>query len=173
MKTRICNIWDLKDTHAICIPTNLGWRTDGTNTMGRGLALQAARRFRKLPRFIGSSYRQIQTKFHTGISDLSINQLAPIISTIVRDTELIMIPSKKLIKPAYLSWKQKSNPRLISKALWHLREKISNDEFYRMFFAVPLIGAGNGELTEEWAEGVIVSILGDVPGVELVKWDGG
>lgn len=172
MEIRNCNIWDLKETHAICIPTNLGWRNDGHNVMGRGLAKQASRKFRGLAKFVGQSYRRIQTKFHTGNSDVSINQLTPIISTIIKDTELIMIPSKKLIKPPYMSWKQKSDPRLISRALWHLREEISEGNFHRMFFAIPLIGAGNGELTEEWSEGVIKSILGDVTGAELIKWNG-
>jgi len=173
MEVRTCNIWDLKETHAICIPTNLGWKADGSNVMGRGLAKQAARRFRKLPKFIGESYRTIQTKFHTGVSDKSINQLAPIISITINETELIMIPSKKLVKPAYLSWKQKSDERLISRALWHFRDKILADEFHRMFFAVPLVGAGNGQLDEELVESIIKSILGDVSGVELIKWNGG
>ena len=172
MKTRNCNIWDLRETHAICIPTNLGWRNDGHNVMGRGLAKQASRKFRGLSKFVGQSYRWIQTKFHTGVSDVSINQLTPIISIIIKGTELIMIPSKKLIKPPFMSWKQKSNPRLISRALWHLREKISEGHFNRMFFAIPLIGAGNGELTEEWSEGIIKGILGDVTGAELIKWSG-
>jgi len=173
MQIRTCDIWDLKETHAICIPTNLGWKNDGSNVMGRGLAKQAARRFRKLPKFIGNSYRQIQTKFHTGVSEISINQLAPIISTIMNGTELIMIPSKKLVKPPYLSWKQKSDARLISRALWHLREDILGDKFHRMFFAVPLIGAGNGQLSDELSQSIVESVLGNVPGVELIKWNGG
>lgn len=170
MKIKNVNIWELKETHVICIPTNLGWNNATENVMGAGLAKQAKKRYPKLPKHLGMKYHHVQMRFHVGVREKSINEDPPIIRFIMPDgVELAMLPSKKLVKPPYLSWKQKSNIQLIAKGLHRFRSLVENDFFEHMFFAIPLIGAGNGGLSEELVKVTLRRIVGDLPEVTFVQ----
>ena len=52
LKQLNCDIWDLSMDYAIVILTNIGWRKDGNNVMGAGLAKQASEKPRR-PRHHG------------------------------------------------------------------------------------------------------------------------
>ena len=71
--------------------------------------------------------------------------------------EMVFVPSKKLIKPAYLSWKRSADLRMVRRSLRRLK-KIQT---LRSKIAVPLIGAGNGQLNADVVEASIKEILGD------------
>ena len=53
MKEIIGNIWDQKDADAICVTTNGVIKSNGQLVMGKGIALEAAKRFPDLPRVFG------------------------------------------------------------------------------------------------------------------------
>jgi len=160
------DIWDLKDDHAICIPTNLGWRkSNGTNVMGRGLAKQACLRYSNLPTVIGTQYRRRSRQ-------TNLNENPPVFRSIMPDgVELIFLPTKRLREPAFLSWKQDADVQLIRKSLTTLKEKHIG-KTAKPKIAIPLVGAGNGHLSPAIVEAVIQEMLGSEKNVTLVLYVG-
>lgn len=148
MEKKKGNIWDFFRDHAIVIPTNIGWTKAGENVMGRGLAKQAAKRFPDLPKVLGKKYQII----HTGRCRTrypSVNDKPPVLIVRPNDKfELVFLPTKKLVRPAYLSWKQPSDLRFIAKGLHYLRD-YTLTQLKKPRLAIPLIGAGNGKLDEK------------------------
>ena len=50
MQTANGDIWNVEPKDAwIVVPTNVGWKRDGSNVMGAGLAKQARLKFKQLP----------------------------------------------------------------------------------------------------------------------------
>lgn len=167
MEERKANIWDLADDHAIVIPTNIGWTKLGENTMGRGLAKQAAKKFPNLPKVLGERYKYIHSR-RSRTDEPGVNDKPPVL--IVRPDsrhELVFLPTKKLISPAYLSWKQPSDLHLIAKGLHYLKDN-TMAQLKKPRVAIPLVGAGNGKLDKKAVEATIKNILGDLDNVTLV-----
>jgi len=157
------NIWSLRKDHAIVIPTNMGWKKDGTNVMGRGLAKQAAERYRGLPKLLGKEY---------GIAGafglMKANNDPPVVRTQEPDgVELIFVPSKKLVIPAYLSWKEKADLALIRKSLEKLK-RIHLGRTRKPKIAIPLIGTGNGQLPKSLVDDLIHELFVKEEKVTLV-----
>jgi hypothetical protein len=125
MRLTTGNIWDWHGTHDVVIPTNQGWRQDGTNVMGAGLALQAARRFPGLPAWYGAWCRQYGPA-----------------AGVVRhpDWRLICFPTKPLDSAhPWLSWQQGASIDLVARGAAELGT-ISGE------IALPLVGCGLGGL---------------------------
>src|SRR3990172_6948668 len=125
-----CNIWSLAKTHTIVIPVNMGWKADGRNVMGRGLAKQAAEKYPELPVWWGGVCQQLRW-------------FTPVVP--YHAESLIMFPTKKLSDPPSLTWRNKSDPELIICGLSQLR--VWSYRFSRV--ALPLVGSGNGGLDPE------------------------
>jgi len=178
MRYKKCNIWILEGSHAIVVPTNMGWRKDGRNVMGAGVAKQARDRCGNIPMIVGQFYKDYRRQWmresmNTNPPILTAlfgrkeqgqdGALVPAVSADVKLlapygwVEMVFVPSKKLVKPAYLSWKYPSDLRLVRRSLRRLK-KIKT---LREKIAVPLIGAGNGGLDQRLIEGTIAEILGD------------
>ncbi len=127
IRTERGNIWDYHATHHVVIPTNIGYRRDGRNVMGRGLAAQAAKRFSALPRWYGEYCR-------------TFGEGTPIV--IYPEGRLILFPVKPLNKESpWLSWKASADLKLIERSAEQLARVVIEDPV-----AVSLVGCGNGGL---------------------------
>jgi hypothetical protein len=123
------DVWSLYDEGSwVVIPTNVGWRHDGSNVMGRGLARSAAQRFPHLPEWYGLLCR-------TGDHGL----------VAITDLRILCFPVKPLLQSApHLSWDQKASPPLIERSAVELRAWLFHHP--KSHVALPLVGCGNGGL---------------------------
>lgn len=128
MNNYIGNIWDLHSTHYIVIPTNIGWTKEGKNVMGAGLAKQAAQRFPELPKKYGNACKLGEDAAFC----------------IALKERLVLFPVKPLNKQQpWLSWKNKADLDLIEQSCIKLKDFIGRP------FAMPLVGCGNGGLSQD------------------------
>lgn len=131
MKEVVSDIWAFRKTHWICITTNAGWKVNGDNVMGAGLAKQASSRFPMLARRYGAFCRM-----NPGAA-----KLYPYKSY---ENWLIMYPTKALNPDVpHLSWRSKSSIELIEKCAVELVEFAKTSE---RPIAVPALGCRNGGL---------------------------
>jgi len=137
------NVWRIsKVEDDIVIPTNIGWRTNGQNVMGRGLARQAADYYPRLPAWYGEICQEHEEA-----------------TPVVRYGPLLLFPVKPLNKlQPYMSWQQPASLDLISRSLEQLSCISSRTEEGLVF--VPLVGCGNGGLDPEDVEPMIECVLG-------------
>ena len=136
------NIWIWHQMGAtIVIPTNYGWKSDGTNVMGRGLAKEAAEQFPDLPELYGESCQ------------LSIPELH------WPERRLILVPSKELNREApWLSWQAPATIQRVQRSLEWLQ---ANAGSFPNKVYVPCLGAGNGQLDDELIQELMDKILVD------------
>ena len=127
MKKLKGNIWTIKPIDAwIVIPTNVGWKRDGRNVMGRGLAKQASIKYENLDLDYGTHCKKKGDELFCH-----------------PDSKIICIPSKSLNKlEPWLSWQKKSDTDLMKKSYQQLKELAETNP--DMKIKVPLLGAGNG-----------------------------
>ena len=124
-------LWDW-----VVIPTNIGWRRDGRNVMGRGLAAQAAKRYPDLPVWYGDCCRHHRSSLGITYSRFT---------NINGGCNLIMAPVKPLDEEQpHMSWKHPATLERIEKTLDELRMFIPRRQAGRVL--VPLLGCGNGGL---------------------------
>ncbi len=133
MKIRYGNIWDLHDRAPVVIPTNIGWRKDGSNVMGRGLARQAALKFRGIEEWYGEYCQKHRAKTTCVVRNVH-QHLAP----------LVLFPVKPLNEAApWVSWKSEANLKLIERSAKDLAALYQEDPRAELV-AVPAVGCGNG-----------------------------
>jgi hypothetical protein len=129
MKETSGNIWDWVDRAKLVITTNVGWRSDGTNVMGAGLAKQAAQRYPGIAAWYGAWCRD-----HRSESCVVAHHTHP----------LIFFPTKRLNPDApHLSWQYDSDFDTIRRSLADLAQWPGVEPI-----AVPLVGCQNGGLKE-------------------------
>lgn len=122
------DIWAYVGSHLLVIPTNIGWRKESfENVMGRGLALQAAKKYPKFPSWYGLQCRAL------GVA-------TPVL--VYPDAPLIAFPTKPLNggKP-WMSWQSKSDLGLIERSARQLAAFPTDHPI-----AVSMVGCGNGGL---------------------------
>ena len=136
------NIWDLYPTHWVVIPTNIGYKSNGENVMGAGLAKDVKDRWPELPKWYGEWCMSMKEDTPALAEDLH---------------RLIFFPTKTLDpKRPYLSWKQDSSIELITRSAEQLSAmKIDSD------IAVPMVGCGHGGLSPDLVVPVLKAILSD------------
>ncbi len=117
MKEINANIWDFLESGFIVIPTNGTVRKDGACVMGRGLALQAKRKFPGFDHILGSNILK------------NGNEL----------TIFYSVPANLITFPVKHNWWEKADLELIRK-----NAKILSQIKLRIF--LPLVGCGNGGL---------------------------
>lgn len=120
--------------YAIVVPTNIGWTRSRQNVMGRGVALQASRRFPQLALRYGTLCRQYGTS-------------TPVAYEVVDDEHIIILfPVKPLnVSAPFLSWRGSATLDLIERSASQLRDlALPPDHSQRI--ALPLVGCGNGGL---------------------------
>ncbi len=140
----IGNIWDYEVDHYIVIPTNIGWKAaDKSNIMGRGVALQAAKKYPKLPLWYG-----LECSFAKAMTPVMLYPDAP----------LIMFPVKPLNeKEPWLSWRSNADLGLIERSAVQLK---AFDKLDRPI-ALPMVGCGNGKLTPQDVRPILDKYLSD------------
>jgi hypothetical protein len=121
------NIWVYwKLGKIIVIPTNAGWKSDKTNVMGRGLALQASKEISDLSAIYGARCIQKDPYFY------------------FKEKRLILVPSKPLDEEhPWLSWQQSSRVDTVVESLGWLQKNV---DLFDIDVYVPIIGSGNGGL---------------------------
>jgi hypothetical protein len=136
----------------IVVPTNVGWREDGRNVMGAGLAKFASARYRMLPLDYGRWCQMHE-------SDIYIDN----------DNKIICAPSKALVKSQpWASWRGKADRATIRNSFSQLKAWV--EAHADAVVKLPLFGAGCGglpvqecvQMTEEagFPDSVILVTLG-------------
>lgn len=125
------DIWKLRLARDwVVVPTNQGWKSDGTNVMGRGIAAQAARKYRDLPVWYGGICRQYRehtpTLAHPG-------------------HRLILFPTKVLANRPHESWKGPATLARVRTSLHELSQLLPNLPWSGRIL-MPAVGCGNGGL---------------------------
>lgn len=133
MKTMYGDIMSFRGKGYIVIPTNIGWKVDGSNVMGRGLARLVASIYPGLPKDYGAICQKYGEK-----------TTCAVISGY--DAALIMFPVKPLNREApWMSWKSMGSLELIERSAKHLAE-LEPSLPGGLPIAVPAVGCGNGGL---------------------------
>jgi hypothetical protein len=127
-------IW-LNERAEIIIPTNQGWRADGTNVMGAGLAKQAVDRYPGIDQWYGAWCRD-----HRDESCVVRHPVAP----------LIFFPTKPLNPEApHLSWQSPATVETVTRSLRDLARLPPLAGWPGGgLIALPLVGCGLGGLPE-------------------------
>lgn len=130
----VCTKGDLWDYHSkgwwVVVTTNIGWKSNGENVMGAGVAKQAATRFPELPLWYGELCMKFRE--HIGIC-------------LYNEGRLIMLPTKPLdVRNPHLSWKGGSSLLLIEQQLPELYSVVQDEAIKRVALSYP--GCGNGGL---------------------------
>lgn len=133
------DIWQLSDknTDWIVVPTNIGWKSDGKNVMGRGLARQATRRWPELAQIYGDFCRTYGETTPIMLYRPQVNRWCE---------TLLLFPVKPLnVEKPYLSWRQPADLDLIRR---HSLVLQSIAPQCRGKILMPSVGCGNGGLDE-------------------------
>lgn len=140
------NIWDLHELgYPIVVPTNIGWRQDGTAIFGRGIAETCVERFPYVQTRWGAVCQA--TKQHT---------------TTMYDEEysLFYFPVKRLNEESpHMSWKQGADYNLIRRSLAALIMLV--DKHGLRDVVTPLVGCGNGGLAPKDIKPLLMQNLDD------------
>ncbi len=163
MKKRVGDIWDcLAEEYKIVIPVNIGWKRDGTNVMGRGLAKAARDRYPGCERWLGQRHKHL---FERGFAFDHTHWIIP-----YPGAPLIFFPTKPLNKEQpWASWKSDSDPELIARLLEGFPGLADARAWERI--ALPLLGAGLGNLARDAMEQIIEYHLGRDERFMLVTLD--
>lgn len=131
MKQDIGNIWDYYDRgHWVVITTNIGWKKNGQNPMGAGIAKVAADMDPWLPEWYGKKCQ----KFGSETATLPYKR-----------GRFILFPTKPLDEhQPWLSWQQMSSLQLIRRSTIQL-SKLA-DILELKLVLLPMVGCENGGL---------------------------
>jgi len=137
------DIWSYSESHFIVIPTNIGWKwQDGRNVMGRGLALQATKKWPYFSFWFGEMCRRHGEKTPTCVYPYG---------------PLIAFPVKPLNKKEpHLSWRSNADTGLIERSA----RELAAIEVPKPV-ALPLVGCGNGKLEMSEVRPILDRYLGD------------
>lgn len=138
------DLWDYHKRKCwVVVTTNIGWKTDGTNVMGAGVAKEAARRFPALPSWYGYLCKKYK-------DDVGICLYNP--------GGLILLPTKKLNKAKpHLSWQADSDLDLIEQSLQQLVACVDDERIKQVVMGYP--GCGNGGLQRAQAKPLLKQYL--------------
>lgn len=168
------DIWELvMKTDAVVIPTNIGWRNNGTNVMGRGLARDASRRWHELPAVYGDFCQRYGAVTPIMMFRPPNNRWCRM---------LLLLPVKPLNREQpYLSWRQEASLQLIEhhvQALANFATQYAETDGSTPFncdnpsrILVPTLGCGNGGLDEALVLPVLKRYL-DAPCFYHVRFEG-
>lgn len=153
MRVIVGDLWDGSEGAWRVIPTNMALRQNGEAVMGRGIALQAARRYPDLPRWYGEILSRHPSRLHPH---------APTVTAAEPSRKVFLLPTKR-------RWQEPSSEELIRDGLIHLRA------FFCLLSApevrIPLLGAGAGGLDPRTSLRLIEEELGGLAGITVVVPD--
>lgn len=151
MLTQVGNIWNHHaDQRPIVITTNIGWKRDGSNPMGAGIAAQASSTFPELPMWYGKRCQKY--KASTAVC-------------LYRPANLILFPTKALdiVKP-WMSWQADSDINLIVRSAIQLQKLVDILKERKELFSqvgLPLVGCENGNLSAKQVLPILNRYLDD------------
>lgn len=126
------DIWDAEPIDGfVVIPTNIGWKSNGENVMGVGLAKQAAERFPELPKLYGRWCKEKNRKLYLNES-----------------LRVICLPTKDLNEEQpHLSWQNRSDPRLVICS--YLKLFRFANECKDKYIKCPILGIDKGNISKK------------------------
>lgn len=126
------DIWAWADDSLVVVPTNVGWRFDGKNVMGAGVAKQAAAKYAGLAVWYGSVCR-------------AFRENTPVVRYF--RSAVLCFPVKPMASDPSLSWRQKADLELIARSTRQLA-KWQGMMGWEGRVVLPVVGCGNGGLEE-------------------------
>lgn len=135
------NIWDAQ-VDAICVTTNGITKRDGRAVMGKGIALEAVKRFPGIDITLGSFLIDFGNRVHHIYSCLKSE----------RSENIVSFPTKH-------HWRDKSDIDLILISCRQLIELTNREKWSKV--ALPRVGCGNGGLTWTLVKTMISDLLDD------------
>ena len=135
------NIWDASADVAIVIPTNVGWKHNGENVMGRGVARQAATRYWALAEGYGYWCKAEGDRLYERVEG--------------DGRRLICFPVKPLALNPSMSWQQPADLHLLERSAVALAA-LSHRSVW-----LPLVGCGNGGLNPADVLPILERLLDD------------
>jgi len=140
------DIWDYDRGSLIVVPTTIGWRFDGKNVMGAGLAKEASEKYIGLAGWYGSV-----CKFFRDVT--------PVIR--YSYSSIICFPTKPLcVDNPSRSWAQDSDLELVARSARELGAWYKQTQ-WKGEIAVPMVGCGNGKLRERDVLQILRAYLND------------
>lgn len=134
----------------IIICTNIGWKKDGSNPMGAGVARVAAEKYPELPAWYGRRCKKYEAR----------TAVAP-----YHEGRLFLFPTKPLDEEQpWMSWKNDACTTLIRKSclqLVKLADIMEEKGHFLVQIGLPMPGCGNGNLTQRQVLPIITDILDD------------
>lgn len=147
------NLWTVADhpLSYVVIPINIGWRSDGTNVMGRGVAAQAARRWPEIQAELGDMCIRLKDKLTVYVYRPKTN----------KPRNLIFFPTKPLDpRRPFMSWKGKADIALVEKSLQELATLAATLQPIHTPIYITDVGCGNGSLRVTEVRPLIEKYLG-------------
>lgn len=149
MREQTGNLWTFhQEKRWIVITTNIGFKKDGTNPMGAGVAKQAAEKYEDLPAWYGKKCKKYR-------ADTAVQ--------VYRPGKLFLFPTKPFDpSQPWMSWKQDSSLDLIrrsAKQLAAVVEKLGDEIFGDI--GIPLVGCQNGNLRRRDVMPILKEYLDD------------
>ncbi len=130
------NIWDFhKKGHWIVITTNGTVKANGEAVMGRGIALQAKRRYPDIPKLLGENIRKYGNRPYQ------------------------LFPYRVITLPVKFHWRTKADLNLIREGLIQISDILFHFGHKKVYMVRP--GCGNGQLDWEDVKPVLERFLGD------------
>ena len=155
MHTEVGDLWEYHSQGRwVVVPTNIGWKADGSNVMGRGVPRQAAQRFLELPHWYGVQLREDPD---------------PVV--VYRPRRLVLFAVKPLDREhPWLSWRQPATLEQIEASVRALAEfRAPGCPLAGVQLAMPMVGCGNGQLDPEDVLPILERELGSDEGIVLVR----
>jgi hypothetical protein len=151
MKQESGDLWTWnREGRWVVITTNIGWKKDGTNPMGAGVARAAVERYPDLALWYGKRCQKYRTK--TAVAAYE-------------EGKLFLFPTKPLDEERpWMSWQQDSSLELIErscKQLIKLVDVLTKRGKFITRIGLPLPGCGNGNLTPRRVLPIVSNILDD------------
>lgn len=145
------------------ITTNLGWKLNGENVMGAGVAKEAATRFPKLPKWYGTICQQIANGAAHHWITFAPHDVAPVAGW------LGCFPTKILDRQKpHLSWQRDSTLHCIERSCIELKahhlDIIAGKPVY-----LPLPGCGNGGLDPKDVRPLLLKYFRKVPNLTVLE----
>jgi len=172
MKYHIGNIFELKNklikknkSISLVVPTNVGWKKDGHNVQGAGIAKQLKENFRDKDYALEYG---LLCKYYS--SEDQYQDKSFCYSIMSKDLNICFFATKPLNeKQPWLSWKQNSTIEQIKESIKEFKTLI---EFYdEMIFLIPLVGSGNGGLNKDMIQEYLIKELKDYQNIILCDFD--
>ena len=137
----------------LTVPTNIGWKKDGSNTQGAGIAKQLRENFKD--KNYALEYGLICHYYHE-IDQLKDKSMSYCHTS--KDEQILFFATKPLNeeKP-YLSWQQNSTMEQIKASMKEFESVI--EEPLDQLILFPLVGSGNGGLDKNMIQEYLIKEL--------------